>query len=341
VLRHKKTDAALTPLHDIMDRQVVHLVRLVDDLLELSRITRGSIALHIERLDIASVIRSAIETSRPLLDAARHELRVALPQEPLHVSGDAVRLGQVFANLLNNAAKYTQDGGVITVAAEAVNGEVVVTVTDTGVGIPPDMLDSIFNMFTQVHGTHARAQGGLGIGLTLVKHLLKLHGGRITVHSNGLDTGSRFTVYLSLVDESIPAEEALRPAPTRVLRPLPRVLLVDDNRDAADTLAMVLRAQGAEVQTLYNAVDVLTTLIPHSRVVVIADLGMPNMDGYELARRIRADSANAGVRLIALSGWGQEADRARAEAAGFDAHFIKPADIEPLLTLLESFHRSN
>jgi len=341
VLRHKKPDAALTPLHDIMDRQVIHLVRLVDDLLELSRISRGSIALHIERLDIASVIRSAIETSRPLIDAARHELRVALPLEPLHVSGDEVRLGQVFANLLNNAAKYTQDGGVITVAAEAVNGEVVVTVTDTGAGIPPDMLDSIFNMFTQVHGTHARAQGGLGIGLTLVKHLLKLHGGRITVHSDGLDTGSRFTVYLLLVDESIPAEETLQPAPTRALRHLPRVLLVDDNRDAADTLAMVLRTQGAEVQTLYNAVDVLTTLIPHSRVVVIADLGMPNMDGYELARRIRADSANAGVRLIALSGWGQEADRARAEAAGFDAHFIKPADIEALLTLLESFHRSN
>jgi CheY-like chemotaxis protein len=202
------------------------------------------------------------------------------------------------------------------------------------------MLGSIFSMFTQVPGTRARAQGGLGIGLTLVEHLLKLHGGRIDVQSNGLDTGSRFTVYLSLVDESIRAEETLKPAPTRALRPLPRVLLVDDNRDAADTLAMVLRTQGAEVQTLYNAIDVLTTLVPHSRVVVIADLGMPSMDGYELARRIRADSANAGVRLIALSGWGQEADRVRAEAAGFDAHLIKPADIEALLTLLASFHRS-
>lgn len=340
VLRHKTPDAALTPLHDIMDRQVIQLVRLVDDLLELSRISRGNIALHIERLDIASVLRSAIETSRPLIDAARHELRVTLPAEPLHVSGDAVRLGQVFANLLNNAAKYTPDGGVITLGAEVANGEVVVTVADTGVGIPPDMLDSIFNMFTQVHGMHARAQGGLGIGLTLVKHLLELHGGRIEAHSNGLSKGSRFTVYLSLIDQSIPAEEA-QPEPKRALRPLPRVLLVDDNRDAADTLAMVLRTQGAEVQTLYNAFDVLTTLVPKSRVVVIADLGMPGMDGYELARQIRADPANSAVRLIALSGWGQQADRARAEAVGFDAHLIKPADIEDLLTLLETFHTSN
>ena len=337
VLRHKKPDPAFTPLHDIMDRQVMQLVRLVDDLLELSRISRGNIALHIERLDIASVLRSAIETSRPLIDAARHELRVKLPSEPLHVNGDAVRLGQVFANLLNNAAKYTQDEGVITLSAEVANGAVVVIVEDTGVGIPSEMLGSIFNMFTQVPGTNARAQGGLGIGLTLVKHLLELHGGRIEVHSEGLGKGSRFTVYLALVDENVPAGE-VQPEPNRDTRPFPRVLLVDDNRDAADTLAMVLRAQGAEVQTLYNAVDVLTTLIPHSHVVVIADLGMPGMDGYELARRIRADAANTGVHLIALSGWGQEADRARAEAAGFDAHLIKPADIEALLTLLASFH---
>jgi two-component system, sensor histidine kinase len=340
VLRHKQQDAALTPLHDIMERQVTQLVRLVDDLLELSRISRGNITLHIERLDIASVLRSAIETSRPLIDAARHELRVTLPSEPLTVSGDALRLGQVFANLLNNAAKYTQDGGVITLAAEAVNGAVVVTVEDTGVGIPPAMLSSIFDMFTQVPGANARAQGGLGIGLTLVKHLLELHGGRIEARSEGPGKGSRFTVYLSLAGENVPASE-VESEPKRDVRPMPRVLLVDDNRDAADTLAMVLRAQGAEVQTLYNAVDVLTTLIPHSHVVVIADLGMPGMDGYELARQIRADSSNAEVRLIALSGWGQETDRARAEAAGFDAHLTKPADIEALLMLLESFHTSN
>ena len=340
VLRHKSLDAALRPMHDIMDRQVTQLVRLVDDLLELSRISRGNIALHLEKLDIASVLRSAIETSRPLIDAARHQLKVKMPLQPLHVNGDAVRLSQVFANLLNNAAKYTPDGGVITLGAEVANDDVVITVEDTGIGIPTEMLDSIFNMFTQVQGTHARAQGGLGIGLTLVKHLLELHGGRIAAHSNGPGEGSRFTVHLSLVDESISAMEA-HPEPTRDLRPLPRVLLVDDNRDAADTLAMVLRTHGAEVQTLYNAADVLATLTPQSQAVVIADLGMPGMDGYELARQIRADSTNAEVRLVALSGWGQEADRARAEAAGFDAHLIKPADIEALLTLLAAFHASN
>ncbi len=337
VLRHQRPDAALAPLHDIMERQVVQLARLVDDLLELSRITRGNISLHIEKLDLASVLRSAIETSRPLIDAARHDLRVTLPAEPLHVSGDAVRLSQVFANLLNNAAKYTQDGGVIKLTVEVASGEAVVAVEDTGVGIPPEMLESIFSMFTQVQGTHARAQGGLGIGLTLVKHLLELHQGRIEAHSEGIGKGSRFTVYLPLGGEKMPVDQA-RPEPRRHLRPLPRVILVDDNRDAADTLAMVLRAQGAEVQTLYKAVDVLSTLTPHSDVVVIADLGMPAMDGFELARQIRANSANAGVRLIALSGWGQDTDRARAAAAGFDAHFIKPADLEALLTLLASFH---
>jgi signal transduction histidine kinase/ActR/RegA family two-component response regulator len=337
VLRRKKPDPALTPLHDIMDRQVTQLVRLVDDLLELARISRGNIALHFEKLDIASVLRSAIETSRPLIDAARHELRVALPSEPLPVSGDAVRLSQVFANLLNNAAKYTQDAGIITLTAGIDNGAVVVTVEDTGVGIPSGMLDSIFNMFTQVPGTDERAQGGLGIGLTLVKHLVELHGGRIEAHSEGPGKGSRFTVHLELLADN-PVTVDVQPEPDRDMRPLPRVLLVDDNRDAADTLAMVLRAQGADVQTLYNAVDVLATLVPHSQVVVVTDLGMPQMDGYELARRIRADPSNAGVHLIALSGWGQEADRTRAEAAGFDAHLIKPADIEALLSLLMSFH---
>jgi len=340
VLRHKEPDEALRPLHDIIDRQVAQLNRLVDDLLEMSRISRGNIALHSETLDIASVLRSAIETSRPLIDAARHELKVVMPAQPLLVNGDAVRLGQVFANLLNNAAKYTPDGGTITISARTDGDDAIVTVIDTGLGIPSDMLESIFSMFTQVRASRDRAQGGLGIGLTLVKQLLELHNGRIQAHSDGVGSGSRFIVTLPLARESA-APGALEADAVRTEPPLPGVLLVDDNRDAADTLAMVLRTHGAQVQTLYNGADVLSILVPHTRMVIIADLGMPGMDGYELARRIRSDSAYSEVRLIALSGWGQSSDRERAKAAGFDAHLIKPADIEALLVLLSSFRPGN
>jgi signal transduction histidine kinase len=333
VLRRRTPDPSLAPLHDIVDRQLRQMVRLVDDLLEVSRITRGKVDLHLEDLDVASILRGAIETSRPLIDAARHELIVELPAEPVHVHGDVVRLGQVFSNLLNNAAKYTEDGGRIHLSARVLGGEVAVTVEDNGIGIDPPMLSSVFDIFTQVRDANARAQGGLGIGLTLVRSLVGLHSGRVTAHSDGPGKGSRFTVYLPTATRLAgPAADLDADPASRTLAR--RIIVVDDNRDAADTLSMALRQHGADVQTTYSAMDALEALLPNSRAVVIADLGMPELDGFELARRIRADAANAEVTLIALSGWGQLEDRTRAQDAGFDAHFTKPADIDALVAAL-------
>jgi signal transduction histidine kinase/ActR/RegA family two-component response regulator len=331
ILKRKAADPTLAPLHDIIDRQLGHLVRLVDDLLEVSRITRGKVSLHLEQLDIASILRGAIETSRPLIDAARHVLEVELPVEPIRVRGDAVRLGQVFSNLLNNAAKYTEDGGRIRLIAREEGDEVVVSIEDNGIGIEAAMLDSVFDIFTQVRDADARAQGGLGIGLTLVRSLVGLHGGRVTAHSEGRNQGSAFSVHLPV--ERIPAEQARSKSEALDAPPAltARVIVVDDNRDAADTLSMALRQHGAEVQTTYCAEDALGVLTPDVDTAVIADLGMPEVDGFELARRIRSTPGNSRVRLIALSGWGQVEDRARAEAAGFDCHFTKPADIDALI----------
>jgi signal transduction histidine kinase/ActR/RegA family two-component response regulator len=336
VLRRKTPDPGLAPLHDIIDRQLRQMVRLVDDLLEVSRITRGKVALHLEHIDLASVLRGAVETSRPLLDAARHHLTVDLPSESIVVHADPVRLGQVFSNLLNNAAKYTEDGGHIFLRARALGDEVAIDVEDDGIGIDAAMLPTVFDIFTQVRDANARAQGGLGIGLTLVRSLVGLHGGRVAAHSDGRNRGSRFTVTLPIAPR-IGDVQDVRHSAGPEHRPLSgRVIVVDDNRDAADTLAMVLRQHGADVQTTYSAMDALSILVPGSHIAVIADLGMPELDGFELARRIRADPANAEVQLIALSGWGQLEDRARAVAAGFDAHFTKPADIDALVALLTS-----
>jgi signal transduction histidine kinase/ActR/RegA family two-component response regulator len=334
ILRRKAHDDTLNPLHDIMDRQLNQMVRLVDDLLEVSRITRGKVNLNVERLDIASILRGAIETSRPLIDAARHELEVEMPAEPLYVDGDGIRLGQVFANLLNNAAKYTEDGGHIRIGARRAGEEIEVSVQDDGVGIDPGMLDRVFEIFAQVRDTNARAQGGLGIGLTLVRSLVTLHSGRVAAHSEGKGKGTRFAVYLPVAQSHVAGRKADELSPCAPTELTGRVIVVDDNRDAADTLAMALRQHGAVVETAYCAEDALGALAPESDVAVIADLGMPELDGFELARRIRADAAYSGVRLIALSGWGQLEDRARAEAAGFDAHFTKPADIEALVAML-------
>ena len=333
VLRRRTPDPGLAPLHDIVDRQLRQMVRLVDDLLEVSRITRGKVELHLEDLDVASILRGAIETSRPLIDAARHDLVVVLPPEPVHVHGDVVRLGQVFANLLNNAAKYTEDGGRIQLSARVLDEEVAVTVEDNGIGIDPAMLSSVFDIFTQVRDANARAQGGLGIGLTLVRSLVGLHSGRVTAHSDGPGRGSRFTVYLPIATR-LPGAATDRDADPANRTLARRIIVVDDNRDAADTLSMALRQHGANVQTTYSALDALQALPPNSRAVVIADLGMPELDGFELARRIRADATNADVTLIALSGWGQLEDRNRAQEAGFDAHFTKPADIDALVAAL-------
>jgi signal transduction histidine kinase len=331
-----KMDPGLRPLHDILDRQVRHMVRLVDDLLEVSRITRGKVDLRIEQLDLASVLRGAIEISRSLIDAGRHTLIANLPAQPVYVMGDAVRLGQVFANLLNNAAKYTNEGGRISIDVTTTEKEVCVAIADNGVGIAADMLQSIFDMFTQVRDVGARSQGGLGIGLTLARSLIDLHGGRIEADSGGEGQGSCFRVYLLMATAQAVASDVVAPQGAMLPGAGRRLVLVDDNHDAVDTLAMVLRAQGAQVQSVYNASDVLSALT-EAEAVVIADLGMPNMDGFELARRIRAQPRYSHIKLVALSGWGQQEDRRRALEAGFDAHLTKPADIDALMAVIRSF----
>ncbi|HYE86002.1 MAG TPA: ATP-binding protein [Vicinamibacterales bacterium] len=315
----------------VMERQVHHLNRLVDDLLEVSRITRGIIEVKKEPLDLTSIVRAAIETSRPVLDNMRHELIVDLAPEPMHVGGDPVRLAQVFANLLNNAAKYTNHGGRIAVATRRENGEALVSVKDNGIGIAPALLSQVFDMFMQVDRSTRRSQGGLGIGLTLVRSLVTMHGGTVEARSAGPGLGSEFIVRLPLLTEA-----AIATAPHRRIQPLPsrRILIVDDSRDGGESLAMLLRVLGAEVALAHSGRTALECVDSFKPDVVLLDIGMPGMDGYEVARRIRANPANRNISLIALTGWGQDEDRKRSVAAGFNHHLVKPADIEQLRQLL-------
>jgi PAS domain S-box-containing protein len=326
-------DPAVARVTGMMERQVVHMVRMVDDLLEVSRISRGKIELRREHVSLAGVLRAAVDTSLPLFEAARHRLAVAMPDESLMLDADPVRLAQVFANLLNNAAKYTPPGGEIDVNVRQEPGMAVVCVRDNGEGIPEAMLGRIFNMFTQVNTGH-RAQGGLGIGLTLARTLVHLHGGDIEAHSEGAGRGCEFLVRLPL------AAAAASEASDAVTRPddmgagLARVLVVDDNHDAADTLGMLLRVLGAQVEVVHDGPAALASLRTFRPTVVLLDLGMPGMSGIEVARRVRGDPQFASTRLVALTGWGQREDRRRTTEAGFDHHLVKPADMDALQSIL-------
>jgi signal transduction histidine kinase/CheY-like chemotaxis protein len=327
-------DPATVRLCETMERQVNQLVRLVDDLLEVSRITRGKIELRQENVELATVARNAIETSRPVIDNAGVQLAITLPQEPIIVHGDPVRLGQVFSNLLNNAAKYTNAGGQIWFTARKQGDEAVISVRDTGIGIAADVLPNVFDMFMQVDRATNRAQGGLGIGLTLVRSLVELHDGSVSVQSEGPGTGSEFVVRLPVVAEKQrsarvePSSSAYGAIPSR------RILVVDDNVDSAKTLGMLLKYLGADVHVVNDGVAALAAVEKYRPDVVLLDIGMPGMDGYEVARRIRELEGVGGVTLIALTGWGQEDDRRRTREAGFDHHLVKPADIVALQTLL-------
>jgi signal transduction histidine kinase len=319
-------------VYDVMERQLSHLVRLVDDLLEVSRITRGKVDLRKERVDLADVVRGAVETSRPLIDGARHEISVELPLEPLPLEADAVRLSQVLANLLNNAAKYTRDGGRISVSAGRERGEAVVSVKDNGTGIPKDMLPRVFDLFTQVENSYARTQGGLGIGLTLAKSLVELHGGNIEAKSEGVGQGSEFIVRLPLADAGqVSAATASADAVPKVSR---RILVVDDNHDAAEMMTLLLGTLGAEISVVHDGHAALGALKTYRPSVVLLDLGLPGMDGYEVARRMRAEPEGRAATLIALTGWGQEEDRRRSKEAGIDHHLVKPVDLTALHQLL-------
>jgi PAS domain S-box-containing protein len=333
-LTHQDDEAA-DEVCEMMERQVNHMVRLVDDLLEVSRITRGKIVLQKEPVELAAVIRSAVEASRPLIDDARHRLALSIPAEPLTIEGDAVRLSQIFSNLLNNAAKYTDEGGQIWLSVRVENNEAVIVVRDTGTGISADMLPRIFELFTQLDVARGRSQGGLGIGLTLVKSLVELHGGRVTASSPGIGKGSEFVVRLPLIAASQGRSVESRIRPTKVLASR-RVLVVDDNRDAAESLGKLLSLLGAQVQVVFSGEEALEAVRVEKPVAILLDIGMPEMNGYDVAREIRSDPENRDITLIALTGWGQEQDRRRSQDAGFDHHLVKPVNSASLLELLQS-----
>jgi signal transduction histidine kinase/CheY-like chemotaxis protein len=323
----------------MIERQVEHLVRLVDDLLDVSRITRGSIKLQRHRVDLSDVLTRAIEGSRPLIDARRHELAVTQAPQPLPVDADPVRLAQVFWNLLNNAAKYTPERGKISVSTElsADGQEAIVRVRDTGMGIPHEMLPKIFELFTQVERTIDRSEGGLGIGLTLVRRLTEMHGGRVEATSAGLGEGSEFLVRLPLAvnDESASRADGSK-APAKPTPAVRRILVVDDNRDSADSLATLLRLFGHDVRTAYEGRQAITVAKAYMPSVMLLDLGIPGMSGYEIANTLRALPEFASTILVALTGFGTDEDRRQTQSAGFDDHLVKPTDLATLQALLAS-----
>jgi PAS domain S-box-containing protein len=342
VIRLAGDDAeALCEVRGMMERQIEHLVRLVDDLLDVSRIIRSKITLREEPLELATVLARAVETARPVIDAHHHRLTISLPEKPLRLKGDLVRLAQVFSNLLNNAAKYTEPGGDLRLEAETENGEVIVRVGDTGVGMAPEMLRAVFDLFFQADHSAARSTGGLGIGLTLVKQLVEMHGGKVEAHSAGPGQGSTFIVRLPAL-----AETAAIPGKDTPLSRTPdapasrRVLVIDDNVDSARSLSLLLRASGHEVATAGDGpsgVEAARTFRPE---VVLLDIGLPGMNGYEVARHLRGEDGLSGLLLVALTGYGQDEDRQRSREAGFDEHLVKPVDPRLLLEMVTEQDRA-
>jgi CheY-like chemotaxis protein len=316
-----------------------HMVRLVDDLLDLSRVSRGKIALKQGQLDLNEVIGEAVEISRPLISQRSHRLYIKLEEGLLPIEGDRERIIQVIGNLLSNAARYTEPGGTIHVLTETRQGEALLRVRDTGAGIPDEMREEIFEMFTQAPAQGRSGSHGLGIGLAISRQLIHLHGGAIEVYSEGAGRGSEFTMRLPLGTFAL----NLAPAPEAVDEPRRgrRVLVVDDNVDAADSLGMLLSLQGHATEVVHDGMAALDTLGAFEPEIVLLDIGMPVMDGYEVARRIRRQPGGDRILLVAVTGWGQEGDKGRAREAGFDEHVTKPVDSEALQRLIragKSFH---
>jgi signal transduction histidine kinase len=334
---------------DVIDRQAAHLTRLVDDLLDVSRITRGKINIDAKPLDLAAAVARAVETVQPLLTQQRHDLQLDLPATPLNVMGDMTRVTQIIGNVLGNAAKYTDAGGKIRLDARAAGDMIEIGIHDNGIGIPASMLPKVFDLFSQAGSMDGRSRGGLGIGLALVKRLVDMHGGKVSVHSAGTGRGTEFLICLPAARpqewttpaaietadaQSVPAAPAGNGAHTASRR---RMLLVDDNQDALMSLANLLGLEGHEVRTAsdgFQALEYAPGFLPE---VAVLDIGMPGMDGYELARRIRAQSWGKDMVLVALTGWGQEGDRRRSKDAGFDSHWVKPLDIDLFTRYLSCF----
>jgi len=321
---------------EIIGRQIDHLTRLVDDLLDVSRIAHGKIKLQENVFDIATVIHQSVESSRPLMESRRQELSVHVPDEPLWIKGDLVRLDQVISNLLNNAAKYSESGNRISVNVEAADGWVTVRVKDNGIGIPPEVLPHVFDLFAQAEHKLAQSQGGLGIGLTLVKRLVEMHGGTVEAHSQGPGHGSEFLVNLPR-QVSSPQQVQISESPRASdFGDRLRILVVDDNHDAAETLAVMMSLAGHTVITAFDGATALEEASRFQPQVVLLDIGMPGMNGYEVARELRAREATKSTIIVALTGYGQPEDRALAAEAGFTDHLTKPISAEKLLAVLKT-----
>lgn len=339
VLRHLLGDHAsgetVNKLLSMVERQTDHLVRLVDDLLEVSRITTGKVKLKISKVNLHEVVRQAVEISEPLITAARHQLKIRETGEDLFVEGDAVRLTQVVTNLLTNSARYTPTGGTIAVTLRRESLVAVVSVADNGIGISENMLPRVFELFSQSRAAASGGKGGLGVGLALVKDLVEMHGGAVAARSDGVGRGSEFVVRLPLTTADDVASVMKAKAPNLDLAGR-RVLIVDDNHDVADSLAMLLNSFGADVRVAYSGSEALSCISDFKPDLAFLDLGMPEVDGCETARRIRLTSQGADMRLIAVSGWGQEKDRQLAKEAGFTEHFTKPITISSLRQIMET-----
>jgi len=331
IRRLSAPDADDDPLQALMERQMALLVRLIDDLLDVARITRGKLVLRRHPTTLDEVLRSAIETANPLIEQGRHRLQLQLPPQPVPLHADAPRLSQVFSNLLNNAAKYSDPGSEIVLLANALDDSVEVKVLDHGIGLSGEQQQQIFELFSQADNAIERARGGLGIGLTLVRHLVEMHGGEVWAHSDGLGRGSEFHVRL-------PRESQMAlPPPVTPIAEVPlslpgthRALVVDDNRDAADTLAMMLELMGLQVRRLYEPHAVEAEFAEFAPDVVFLDVGMPGRSGYDVASALRAMPAGNDVLLVAVTGWGQPEDRRRTQAAGFDQHLVKPPELHAI-----------
>jgi signal transduction histidine kinase len=320
--------ALVTHSRRLMERQLRHLVRLVDDLLDVARIRSGKIVLELERVELAPMITSAVELARPLIDSRSHDLQVVLPPETLWTDADKIRLPQLLANLLNNAAKYTDEGGSITLSVARLEAQIVVSVRDTGIGMDTESLANVFELFAQAAGPAHAVQGGLGVGLSLARSIAELHGGVLTAHSEGLGKGSQFVLQLPAAAAPEAGVSAASPSGELALRQ--RILVVDDNVDAAESLGTMLAYSGHDVRVAHGGVEALSAAREFAPNVMILDLGMPEMDGYAVARAVRSDPRFATTRLIALSGYGQAEDRRRTADVGFDEHLVKPVEHDVL-----------
>jgi signal transduction histidine kinase/CheY-like chemotaxis protein len=332
ILKRSEGNAAATSeARSTMERQLSHMVRLIDDLLDVSRITQDRLLLHREPVELGAILRQSLETIRPQMDCARHQMTVAIPPEPIYLHADSVRLVQVFGNLLHNACKYTPQGGRISLTVAQENHEACIRIADNGMGIPRDMLEKVFDMFTQVEPPQRGAQSGLGIGLSLAKRLVELHGGTIAARSEGVGKGSEFVVRLPVLAQ---APELLRPPKTPSPAPPRRVLVVDDNLDAARSLARLLKLEGHDAEVAHDGMEAIEKAAAYKPEVILLDIGMPQMNGYDACRKIREEPWGERIKIIALTGWGQQEDRRKTRDAGFDAHLVKPVDLETLREML-------